>query len=149
MLQCRILITVGIGGAEADLIADATMFEFVYNYVEPEKFKQYFRLFLFIVVYIMFRGYYSNWAKQRQVKAQLEQDKREAEEKPERERQEREAQLQKIEEEAQLFGWGKQTRSKAKRNEAILQEAVAELRERNQLAYDAAEDHDIEDLLED
>ncbi|CAN3373626.1 hypothetical protein DIURU_000570 [Diutina rugosa] len=125
------------------------MFEFVYNYVEPEKFKQYFRLFLFIVVYIMFRGYYSNWAKQRQVKAQLEQDKREAEEKPERERQEREAQLQKIEEEAQSFGWGKQTRSKAKRNEAILQEAVAELRERNQSAYDAAEDHDIEELLED
>lgn len=125
------------------------MFEFIYNYVDQEKFKSYFRLFLFIIIYIMVRGYYTNWAKQRQVKHQLAEDKREAEEKPERERQEREARLQEIEEEAQLFGWGKQTRSKAKKNEALLQEAVAELRERNQLAYDAAEDHDIEDLLED
>lgn len=125
------------------------MFEFIFDYIEREKFQKYFRLFIVVIVYILVRGYYTNWSKQRQVQAQIDRDNQEAAEKPEREALEREEKLKKLESEAQLFGWGKQTRSKVKMQEQILQEAVSELRERNQSAYDAAEDHDIEDLLED
>lgn len=125
------------------------MFEFIFDYIDEDKYRKYFRVFLVVIVYVLFRGYYSEWAKQKQVKRQLEIDEQEKLEKPERDRKEAEEHREKLEKEAKLMGWGKLTRAKAKRNEAILQEAVSQLRERNQLAYDAAEDNDIEDLLED
>lgn len=55
---------------------------------------------------------------------------------------------QKLEDEAQTFGWGKVTRRNVKKQEKALADATEALRESHQGAYDAAEDHDIEDLLE-
>ncbi|CAK7894852.1 processing of GAS1 and ALP protein 2 [[Candida] anglica] len=125
------------------------MFEFIFDYVERESFTKYLRLIIFIATYIIFRKYYSDWAKMKQVKRQIEQDNKEKEEKPEKDRKKRAEIEEKLTQEAATFGWGKKTRKNVKLSQSILEEQATELRERHQTAYDAQEDHDIEDLLED
>lgn len=54
-----------------------------------------------------------------------------------------------LEKEANEFGWGKKTRKNVKTTQAVLEQLAEETRQRHQSAYDAQEDADIEDLLED
>lgn len=125
------------------------MFEFIFDYVDRDSFTKYLRLTVFVAAYAIFRKYYSEWAKMKQVKRQLEMDKIEQAEKPEKDRKKKLEDDKKLAEEAATFGWGKKTRKNVKLTEAKIQESMQELRERHQSAYDAQEDHDIEDLLED
>lgn len=125
------------------------MFEFIYDYVDRELYVKYLRLTIIVAAYIIFRSFYSKWAQQKQVKRQLEIDQKEKAEKPERERKEKEDKEQELKREAAAFGWGKKTRKNVKLTETKLEEQLSELRERHQTAYDAAEDHDIDYLLED
>lgn len=76
-------------------------------------------------------------------------DEKEKLEKPEKERKAREEGQQKLEKEAASFGWGKKTRRNIKVSQSVLDDQLMEVRERHQTAYDAAEDHDIDELLED
>lgn len=122
--------------------------EFIYNYVDKETFKKYFRLTIIVCIYIFARGYYSNWSKQRQVKNQLDLDNKMKEQEKAHKEKKEEEKLERVDDEAKSFGWGKATRRKVKHQEKILQDAAEEIRETNQSAYDAAEDHDIDDLLE-
>jgi len=125
------------------------MFEFIYEYVERETFIKYFRLGIFVAVYILARGYYSEWAKNRAVKKQIQDDEREKLEAPAKKQKELEESAEKLNAEAQTFGWGKKTRKNVKLQQQILQQTLDEMSTAQQTAYDAAEDHDIEDLLED
>ncbi|CAH2353432.1 processing of GAS1 and ALP protein 2 [[Candida] railenensis] len=125
------------------------MFEFIYDYVEKDTFTKYLRLVIFVAAYVIFRNYYSEWAKMKQVKRQIALDEQEKLDKPEKERKEKEAQAAKLKAEAATFGWGKKTRKNVKLVERELAESATTLRERHQTSYDAQEDHDIEDLLED
>ncbi|KAG7193205.1 uncharacterized protein KQ657_000965 [Scheffersomyces spartinae] len=124
------------------------MFEFIYNYVDKEEFTKYLRLTIVISFYFFCRHYYTKWATQHQIKRQIAMDNQEKLEKPEREKKEREAEQKRLEDEAASFGWGKKTRRNLKVSEAVLNDQLMQVRERHQSAYDAAEDHDIEDLLE-
>lgn len=123
-------------------------FQFIYNYVDQDTFTKYLRLTIIVCIYIFLRGYYSNWSKQRQVKNQIDLDNKLKAEEKKREEQKEEEKLENLDNEAKSFGWGKATRRNVKRQEKILQDAAEEIRERKQTAYDAAEDHDIDDLLE-
>ncbi|CCE83618.1 Piso0_004202 [Millerozyma farinosa CBS 7064] len=124
------------------------MFEFIYSYVEREDFVRYLRLTIFVAFYILLRGYYVNWSKQRQVKQQIEADEREKKEMPEKKKEEAKKKKQELHEQAVSFGWGKKTRKNVKLLEEQLRENADELRNRHQSSYDAAEDHDIEEFLE-
>lgn len=124
------------------------MFESLYSYLEKDEVTKYLRLVIVVSCYLMFRGVYTKWAGQKQIQRQVEQDKREKAEKPERELAEREALREKLENEAASLGWGKKTRQNIKVSQQVLEQEANILRERHQTSYDAAEDHDIEDLLE-
>lgn len=124
-------------------------FQFIYNYVDEDNFKKYFRLTIIVCLYIFLRGYYSNWSKLKQVRRQLDLDKRIKEEEKKRKQKKEEEEQEQLDKELQSFGWGKATRRKVKNQEKVLQEAVDATREYHQGSYDAAEDHDIDDLLED
>lgn len=124
------------------------MFEFIFNYVEKDTFIKYLRLLMVVCVYIIFRQYYSKYAQDKLIKQQVAQDERDQAEKPEKERLEKERHQEKLQQEAASFGWGKKTRQNAKVQQSLLEEKLEVLRQRNQSAYDAAEDEDIEDLLE-
>lgn len=124
------------------------IFNFVYDYVEKEKLTKYLRLVIIVCVYVFLRSYYSNWAKTKYVKRQIELDKQEKEEDEEKKLDENREKLEKLEAEASGFGWGKATRRKVKTLEIVVKETMAKLSQKEQSAYDAAEDHDIEDLLE-
>lgn len=124
------------------------IFNFVYDYVEKDKLTKYLRLVIVVCVYIFLRSYYSNWAKTKYVKDQLALDKKEKEEEKEKKLDESRNKIEKLDAEASGFGWGKATRRKVKTLEIVVNETMAKLSEREQSAYDAAEDHDIEDLLE-
>lgn len=126
-----------------------TMFEFIYDYVERETFIKYFRLTVVVSVYILARKLYSNFAKDALIKRQIAIDEKEKLEKPAKEQAKLEEREKKLEAEAKSFGWGKKTRRNVKLQEKVLNDTIDELRFREQGAYDAAEDHDIEDLLED
>lgn len=124
------------------------LFEFIYNYIDKAQFRKYFRLTIVVCVYLFFRTYYSRWSKQNEIKKKIAQDNKEAaEEKENKHKKEAEKfeKFEKLDNEAQTFGWGKATRRKTKRQEAI----VKEIRALEQSVYDAQEDQDIEDLLED
>lgn len=123
-------------------------FQFIYNYVDKDNLHKYLRLTIIVCLYIFVRGYYSNWSKQRQVRNQIDLDNKMKEQEKERKQREGEEKIEKLDEEAKTFGWGKATRRKVKRQEKILQDAAEEAREYHQGLYDAAEDHDIDDLLE-
>lgn len=125
------------------------MFEFIFDYVEQDKFYKYFRLLVIVGMYLLCRNIYSEYAKQSQIKRQLEIDEKEKLEKPAKEKLEKAQKEESLEKDAAAFGWGKNTRKNVKLQESILEQNTEELRQRNQSAYDAAEDHDIEDLLED
>lgn len=128
--------------------APRPIFEFMYNYVDQDNFKKYFRLIMIVCVYLFMRTWYTNFAKQKEIQRKLEEDKLYKEEKAKREQEEKEQKIENVEQEAQSFGWGKTTRRNVKRQEQILEEKIKEVNEANQSAYDAAEDHDIDDLLE-
>lgn len=134
---------------DAEQIAPKPIFNFVYNYVDESQFKKYFRLVVVVCVYIFFRTWYTNWAKTKEIARRIEEDNRLAETKQEREDNEVKEKFEKLDNEAATFGWGKATRRNVKRQEHILTEAAERIRDLEQSAYDAAEDHDIEDLLED
>lgn len=125
------------------------MFELIYDWVDRETFIKYFRLIVVVSVYILARRIYSNYAKTSMIKRQIKIDEREKLEKPEKERKKVEDKEKKLKEEAKTFGWGKKTRRNIKLQEQVLIDTADELRFRAQNAYDAAEDNDIEDLLED
>lgn len=125
------------------------MFEEIFELVDRDTFTKYFRLTIVVCAYIIFRKYYSQWAANRQQKTQIEADEREKAEKPEKERREREELEKRLEDESKQFGWGKKTRKNIKITEAVLDQIAQEQRQRQQTAYDAQEDADIEDLLED
>lgn len=125
------------------------MFEVIFDYVERDDFFKYLRLTVLVAAYVIVRKYYSQWASYKQVKRQIEIAKREREAKPEKDRAEREALEASLAKESQTFGWGKKTRESVKLSANLLEAEAADLRQRHQTAYDAAEDHDIEDLLED
>ena len=125
------------------------MFESVFDYVDRDEFTKYIRLLIIVSCYILFRKYYTKYASLKLIKRQLEQDKKEKEEKPARDSAERQALHDKLAAEAETIGWGKKTRKNVQVHQLILEAQAAELRERHQTAYDAAEDNDIEDLLED
>lgn len=123
-------------------------FQFIYNYVDKDTLHKYLRLTIIVCLYIFARGYYSNWSKQRQVRNQLDLDNKLKAQEKQKKQEEEEQKFDQLDDEAKSFGWGKATRRKVKRQEKILQDAAEEIRENNQSSYDAAEDHDIEDLLE-
>lgn len=124
-------------------------FAFVYNYVDKDTLHKYLRLTIIVCLYVFLRSYYSNYAKQKEIQRKIDEDKREkALEKEKAETEEAET-LSKLDDEAQTFGWGKATRRTVKRQSAALKQQAEDLREYHQSAYDAAEDHDIDDLLED
>lgn len=123
-------------------------FNFIYNYVDKDTLHKYLRLTIIVCLYVFARGYYTNWSKQKQVRHQIDLDNKMKAEEKKRKEQEAEEKLEKLDDEAKTFGWGKATRRKVKHQERVLQDAAEELRESHQSAYDAAEDHDIEDLLE-
>lgn len=125
------------------------MFEFIFDYVEEDKFYKYFRLLIIMGLYLVCRNIYTEYAKQSQIKRQLELDETEKLEKPAKEEREKIEREEALTNDAATFGWGKKTRKNVKLQESILEQETEELRQRNQSAYDAAEDHDIEDLLED
>ncbi|RKP28993.1 hypothetical protein METBISCDRAFT_31981 [Metschnikowia bicuspidata] len=120
------------------------LLDFIDNYFDKKTIQKYLRLIIIVCVYLSVRTCYTNWTKQRQVRRQVDLDKQEQE----RDTQLAEWKIKKFENEAQFFGWGKTTRRNVKRQEKALAEATAALREAHQTAYDAAEDHDIEELLE-
>lgn len=122
--------------------------EFIYDYADKESVHKYLRLTIIVCMYIFVRSIYSNWAKQKAIRNQLEQDKREKEQDAERKEQESTQKMEKLDQEAETFGWGKATRRNVKKQEQRLQATAEELQERYQGGYDAAEDHDIDDLLE-
>ncbi|EGW34398.1 uncharacterized protein SPAPADRAFT_59831 [Spathaspora passalidarum NRRL Y-27907] len=124
------------------------MFEEIFEFVDKETFTKYFRLTIVVCAYLIFRKYYSQWAAKKQTERQMADDEKEKAEKPERERKAREEQAQQLEAEAKQFGWGKKTRRTVKTTEAALDQIIQEQRQRNQTSYDAQEDADIEDLLE-
>lgn len=125
------------------------IFDEIFDYVDKDTFFQYFRLSLVVFTYLIFRKYYSGWASKKQLQTQLAEDERESAEKSDREIKEKKEIFDKLNDEAKEFGWGKKTRKNVKLTEIILQEYAAEQRQRNQTSYDAQEDADIEDLLED
>ncbi|KAG2733993.1 hypothetical protein G9P44_003518 [Scheffersomyces stipitis] len=125
------------------------MFEFIFEFVDREIFIKYFRLIVFVCAYLIIRQYYTKYATNKLAKKQFDDDERELALKPEKEKKQKEELQKKLDTEAKTFGWGKKTRKTVKHTEAILTEAAEELRQRNQTFYNAAEDHDIEDLLED
>lgn len=126
----------------------APMFEFLYDYVDKDNLQKYLRLTVIVCLYLFIRTYYTNWSKQRQVRRQLDLDKKEQEIDAEYKEQKKQEKFEKLEAEAKTFGWGKTTRRNVKKQEQALADATEALRESHQGAYDAAEDHDIEDLLE-
>lgn len=125
------------------------MFEFIYDYFSKEDVVKYIRLTIVVAMYLFFRKYYSTWAQKKQQERQLAIDAEEKAAKPEKERKEQEALEEKISRDAKTFGWGKKTRSREKKKQAIVEQIAEEERARYQTAYDAAADHDIEHLLED
>lgn len=125
------------------------MFEFVYNYVEKDDLIKYLRLVVIVSFYLAIRQYYTKWAQTKALQRQLADDEREKKEKPSKDEQKKLEQEKKLKAEAANFGWGKKTRRDVKLQEAELVAQAETLRQRHQTAYDAAEDHDIEDLLED
>lgn len=123
-------------------------FAFIYNYVEKDSFHKYLRLTIIVCFYVLARTYYSSYAKNKEISRKLEEDKIEKETRKEREQAKVEDEMTKLDEEARTFGWGKTTRRNVKRQTRELEDRVEELREYHQGTYDAAEDHDIDDLLE-
>ncbi|CAK9436433.1 uncharacterized protein LODBEIA_P09910 [Lodderomyces beijingensis] len=124
-------------------------FDEIYDYVEKDTFKRYFRLAIFIFAYLIFRKYYAQWAGKRQTEHQLQLDEQEKLERPQREA-EAQAELESnLNKEANEFGWGKKTRKNVKLTQTVLEQIASETRQRHQTSYDAQEDADIEDLLED
>lgn len=128
---------------------DGPLFEFIYDYVSKEDFLKYMRLVIVVSVYIMFRGFYQNWAKNKQLQRQVAMDEQENATRAEQEQRKKDELESELVSEEKQFGWGRKTRANEKRKAVILEEALQEVRERNQSAYDAQEDSDIEDLLED
>lgn len=124
-------------------------FAFVYNYVDKDTLHKYLRLTIIVCLYVFLRSYYSNYAKQKEIQRKIDEDKREKELEKEKAKTEEAETLSKLDDEAQTFGWGKATRRTVKRQSAALKQQAEDLREYHQSAYDAAEDHDIDDLLED
>lgn len=124
-------------------------FDIIYNYVDRNDFIKYFRMIVTVCGYILLRSLYTTYAGKKHVERQLEQDKKDKEEEEEKKIKEEEEKEQKLQDEAQTFGWGKKTKASTKSRQAALELEMDELRIRHQNAYDAAEDHDIDDLLED
>ncbi|PSK33794.1 hypothetical protein C7M61_005138 [Candidozyma pseudohaemuli] len=124
------------------------IFNFIYKYVDEEQFKKYFRLIIIVCVYLFFRTWYTNWAKTKEIARRIEEDNRLAEARKEEKENEATEKFELLDNEAATFGWGKATRRNVKRQEHVLNEAAEQLRAAEQSTYDAAEDHDIEDLLE-
>lgn len=125
------------------------MFEIIFEYLEEDKFYKYLRLLIIVGVYLMCRNIYSEYAKQHQIKRQLEIDEKEKLEKPAKEEREKAEKEEALAKEAAAFGWGKKTRKNVKLQQSILEQEAEDLRQGYQSAYNAAEDHDIEGLLED
>ncbi|KAK6460560.1 hypothetical protein DFJ63DRAFT_320729 [Scheffersomyces coipomensis] len=132
----------------SDINPNETMKDFIFKYLDEGDFYKYLRLSIVVCAYLIFRKYYSKWAGNKQANDQFAQDKKELEAKPEKDRIAREEAERKLEEESKTFGWGKQTRKNVKSTQAFLEEQIEEQRQRHQTAYDAAEDHDIEYLLD-
>lgn len=124
------------------------IFNFIYKYVDEEQFKKYFRLIIIVCVYLFFRTWYTNWAKTKEIARRIEEDNRLAEARKSEREAEATEKFELLDNEAATFGWGKATRRNVKRQEHVLNEAAEQLRAAEQSTYDAAEDHDIEDLLE-
>lgn len=124
------------------------VFNFIYQYVDEDQFKKYFRLVIIVCVYLFFRTWYTNWAKTHEIARRIEEDNRLAANGKAQEEEEILEKFELLDNEAATFGWGKATRRNVKRQEHVLTEAAEQLRAAEQSTYDAAEDHDIEDLLE-
>lgn len=124
------------------------IFEFIYNYVDKDDFKKYFRLIVIVCVYIFARSWYTNFAKTREIRKKLEEDNLLQLKRENNEIEPKDQSYEELELGAQSFGWGKTTRRNVKRQEQILEEKLLELTQAQQTAYNAAEDHDIDDLLE-
>lgn len=124
-------------------------FEEIYEYIEKDTFLKYFRLAIVICAYLIFRKYYSQWAAKKQSEYQQKLDEKEKAEKPARDAEAQRQLEESLEKEANEFGWGKKTRKNVKTTQAVLEQLAEETRQRHQTAYDAQEDADIEDLLED
>lgn len=124
-------------------------FEFIFEYVERDKFMKYFRLIVIIGGYLIVRSLYQGWAKNYHIKRQVERDEKEKVLKKEKEAQQEQAKVDRLNEEAEGFGWGKKTRKNIKLQQDKVEQQINEIRQRQQTAYDAAEDHDIDHLLED
>lgn len=124
------------------------IFNFIYKYVDEEQFKKYFRLIIIVCVYLFFRTWYTNWAKTKEIARRIEEDNRLTEARKSEREAEATEKFELLDNEAATFGWGKATRRNVKRQEHVLNEAAEQLRAAEQSTYDAAEDHDIEDLLE-
>lgn len=133
----------------ADYETEEGVFDFIFNYVDKASFLKYFRVVIIICGYVIIRGLYMNWAGKYHIRKQVERDEKEKAEKPSKDAKAKAELEEKLANEAKTFGWGKKTRKDNKLKEAIIEREFNELRQRQQSAYDAAEDHDIEDLLED
>lgn len=117
--------------------------------ITRESIQNYIRLVVLVACYILARGYYTNWSKTRQVARQLALEKKAKEQQEAEKKQGTSLDEGTVDPEAVLsFGWGKKTASIQKKRQQAVNKLAHQVRERQQTAFDAAEDHDIEDLLE-
>lgn len=124
------------------------MFEVIFDYVDKDQFFKYLKLVIIVAGYLFFREIYSNHMKIKQVEKQLKEDEEIKANKPEADRKKREEEDQRLENEAKTFGWGKRTRKNAKLAQRAIEDRAEETYNLSS-AYNAAEDHDIDYLLED
>lgn len=127
------------------------MWENILPELTRESLQKYIRLVVLVACYVLARGYYTNWSKTRQVAQQLARDKKAKQDMLDGKAPAVEAQpVPKVDPETvAAFGWGKKTASQQKQREQVVSKLAEQVRQRQQSLYDAAEDHDIEDLLED
>ncbi|EGV64779.1 hypothetical protein PSN45_005125 [Yamadazyma tenuis] len=124
-------------------------FDFIFDYVDRESYTKYFRLVVAVCGYIIVRGLYQKWATKFHIQQEVNRDNAEKAAKPAKDAELQKQYEEKLQQEAKTFGWGKKTRRDTKLKQAYIEDQFNELRQRHQSAYDAAEDHDIEYLLED
>lgn len=112
---------------------------------------KYIRLVVLIACYVLARRYFTNWSKTRQVAQQVARDKQEKQDRLDGKIQDAEEPIKGSvnPELTSSFGWGKKTASLQKQKQKVVNDLVEQVRQETQSQYDAAEDHDIDYLLED
>lgn len=128
------------------------MLEGVFIDLSRESLQKFIRLVMIMACYVLARGYYTNWSKTRQVAKQIARDKQNQQARIDvklaESMEDSKCELM-SEKEVVSFGWGKKTLQIQKEKEKKVKKLAEQVLQKNQTQYDAAEDHDIENLLQD